>query len=135
MQPITIHVIPAISLRPAHFPLDSAPRVLKYRDTPEVKAKMKISPLSNAVNPRPETTDITCKGIGIMGGKKGKRLCGRNTNPISMKWKSVTCPDCLSKKAAYQFEVSLSRAAILEVDSDFPFDEEGQFLAQMNYRD
>ena len=120
----------------AHFPLDSAAPVLKYRDTPEVKAKMKISLVSNNVNPRPETSDITCKGIGIMGGKKGKRLCGPNKNPISMKWKGVTCPDCLSKKASYRFEMSLSKAAMSSGDDpDFPFDEEREFLSQMNYRD
>lgn len=70
-----------------------------------------------------------------MGGKKGKRLCGPNANPISMKWKGVTCPDCLSKKGAYKFEMSLSKAAMLSGDDpDFPFDEERGFLSQMNYR-
>lgn len=88
-----------------------------------------------AANTADNPAQIVCKAIGIMGGNKGARLCGQNKNNLSTKWRAVTCPDCLSKKEAYQFEVSLSRAAILEVDSDFPFDEDGQFLAQMNYRD
>lgn len=95
-----------------------------------------ISPLSNPINSNQETSDIVCKGIGIMGGKKGKRLCGTNKNSLSVKWKDVTCPDCLSKKTEYKFEASLAKAAILSGDDpDFPFDEEREFLAQMNYRD
>jgi len=93
---------------------------------------MKISSLSNKDDSTREITTITCKGIGIMGGKKGKRLCGFNVNPVSMKWKGVTCPICISKKAEYRADMALSKAAI-EADSDFPFDEEREFLSQMGY--
>jgi len=79
-------------------------------------------------------TETTCKGIGIMGGKKGKRLCGETVNRLSVRWKDVTCPVCLSKKKQYQYEASLSKAAIRSIDDDFPFDEEEAFLDQMNYR-
>lgn len=82
------------------------------------------------------SADVTCKAIGIMGGKKGKRLCGENTNNLSMRWNKVTCPLCLAKKAEHQFEASLAKAAIRSSDdADYPFDEESEFLSQMNYRD
>jgi len=96
---------------------------------------MKISPLvKSRRDPVQNIAPNTCKGIGIMGGKKGKRLCGFNVNPISMRWKGVTCPVCISKKAEYRADMALSKAAI-ETDSDFPFDEEREFLSQMGYRD